>query len=35
VFSAVTANALRALNVAPDSTVTDIIIPAKSIEESL
>ncbi|MEN3291699.1 MAG: hypothetical protein V7642_952 [Burkholderiales bacterium] len=35
VFSAVTANALRALNVAPDSTVTDIIIPANAIQESL
>lgn len=35
VFSVVTANALRALNVAPDSSVTDIIIPAQSVEESL
>jgi cell division protein FtsI (penicillin-binding protein 3) len=35
VFSAVTANALRALNVAPDSSVTDIIIPANAIQESL
>ncbi|MEN3363490.1 MAG: hypothetical protein V7606_764 [Burkholderiales bacterium] len=35
VFSAVTANALRALNVAPDSSVTDIIIPANAVEESM
>jgi cell division protein FtsI (penicillin-binding protein 3) len=35
VFSAVTANALRALNVAPDSTVTDIIIPANAVQESM
>jgi cell division protein FtsI (penicillin-binding protein 3) len=35
VFSAITANALRALNVAPDSSVTDIIVPAESVEESL
>ncbi len=35
VFSAVTANALRALNVAPDSPVTSIIIPADGIQESL
>jgi cell division protein FtsI (penicillin-binding protein 3) len=35
VFSAVTANALRALNVPPDSTVTDIIIPANAVQESL
>ncbi len=35
VFSAVTANALRALNVAPDSTVTDIIVPADAVEESM
>jgi cell division protein FtsI (penicillin-binding protein 3) len=34
-FSAVTANALRALNVAPDSSVTDIIIPANAIQESM
>src|SRR5204863_1894438 len=32
--SAVAANALRAMNVAPDSSVTNIIIPAESIEES-
>jgi cell division protein FtsI (penicillin-binding protein 3) len=35
VFSAVTANALRALNVAPDSSVTDIIIPANAVQESM
>lgn len=35
VFSAVTANALRALNVAPDSSVTDIIIPADGVKESM
>lgn len=35
VFSTVAANALRALNVAPDSTVTNIIIPPDSIRESL
>jgi cell division protein FtsI (penicillin-binding protein 3) len=35
VFSAVTASALRAMNVAPDSTVTDIIIPADAVQESL
>ncbi len=35
VFAAVTANALRALNVAPDSAVTDIIIPADSLKESM
>ena len=35
VFSAVTANALRALNVPPDSTVTDIIVPANPVEESM
>jgi cell division protein FtsI (penicillin-binding protein 3) len=35
VFSTVAANALRALNVAPDSSVTNIIIPAVSIEESM
>jgi cell division protein FtsI (penicillin-binding protein 3) len=35
VFSAVTANALRALNVTPDSKVTDIIIPADAPKESL
>lgn len=35
VFASVTANALRALNVAPDSSVTDIIIPADSVKESM
>jgi cell division protein FtsI (penicillin-binding protein 3) len=35
VFSAVAANALRALNVPPDSTVTNIIIPANAVQESL
>lgn len=35
VFSSVTAAALRALNVAPDSTVTDIIVPANAVEESM
>ncbi|HEX7636223.1 MAG TPA: penicillin-binding protein 2, partial [Noviherbaspirillum sp.] len=35
VFSAVAANALRAMNVAPDSSVTDIIIPADGVKESL
>jgi cell division protein FtsI (penicillin-binding protein 3) len=35
VFSAVTANALRAMNVAPDSAVPDIIIPADALQETL
>ncbi|WP_076593334.1 peptidoglycan D,D-transpeptidase FtsI family protein [Herminiimonas arsenitoxidans] len=35
VFATVTANALRALNVAPDSTVTNIIIPAGSEQENM
>jgi cell division protein FtsI (penicillin-binding protein 3) len=35
VFAAVTASALRAMNVAPDSTVTDIVIPKDSAEEAL
>jgi len=35
VFANVAANVLRALNVAPDSTVTNIIIPKDAIEESL
>ncbi|RJG05043.1 penicillin-binding protein 2 [Noviherbaspirillum cavernae] len=35
VFAAVTANALRAMNVAPDSSVTDIIIPANGVQESM
>lgn len=34
VFSSVTANALRALNVPPDSSVTDIIIPKDVVEEA-
>ncbi|WP_025918005.1 penicillin-binding protein 2 [Herminiimonas sp. CN] len=35
VFSAVAASALRALNVRPDSSVTNIIIPADGIAESM
>lgn len=35
VFSAVAANALRAMNVAPDSAVTNIIIPADGVQESM
>ncbi|MDB5841842.1 MAG: penicillin-binding protein 2, partial [Herminiimonas sp.] len=35
VFAAVAANALRALNVTPDSTVTNIIIPAEAVQESM
>lgn len=35
VFAAVAANALRALNVAPDSNVTNIIIPADGVKESM
>jgi cell division protein FtsI (penicillin-binding protein 3) len=35
VFSAVAADALRALNVAPDSSVTDIIVPVNAVEESM
>jgi cell division protein FtsI (penicillin-binding protein 3) len=35
VFSAVTANALRAMNVAPDSSVTNIVIPKDAVEEDL
>jgi cell division protein FtsI (penicillin-binding protein 3) len=35
IFSAVAVNALRALNVAPDSSVTNIIIPADAVQESL
>ncbi len=35
VFASVAANVLRAMNVAPDSSVTDIIIPAESVKESL
>lgn len=35
VFSAVAANALRALNVVPDSSVTNIIMPTNPVEESM
>jgi cell division protein FtsI (penicillin-binding protein 3) len=35
VFAAVTASALRTLNIAPDSSVMDIIIPAEPLQESL
>jgi cell division protein FtsI (penicillin-binding protein 3) len=35
VFSAVAANALRAMNVTPDSSVTNIIIPADAVQESM
>jgi cell division protein FtsI (penicillin-binding protein 3) len=35
VFAAVAANALRALNVPPDSSVTDIIVPQEPVQESL
>ena len=35
VFSAVAANALRAMNVTPDSSVTNIIIPADAEQESM
>jgi cell division protein FtsI (penicillin-binding protein 3) len=35
VFSSVTGNVLRAMNVPPDSTVTDIIIPADPPKESM
>jgi cell division protein FtsI (penicillin-binding protein 3) len=34
-FSAVAANALRTLNVTPDSSIVDIVIPKDSIQESL
>ncbi|MFL6673242.1 MAG: peptidoglycan D,D-transpeptidase FtsI family protein [Massilia sp.] len=34
VFAAVTQDALRTLNIAPDSSVTDIIVPAESVSES-
>ena len=34
-FAALAANALRAANVPPDSTVTDIIIPENPLEDSL
>jgi cell division protein FtsI (penicillin-binding protein 3) len=35
VFASVAASALRSLNVTPDSTVTDIIIPVNGVKESL
>lgn len=35
IFSVVTANALRAMNVAPDSSITNIIIPAESAQENM
>ena len=35
IFSTVTANALRAMNVAPDSSITNIIIPAESAQENM
>jgi cell division protein FtsI (penicillin-binding protein 3) len=35
VFAAVTEKTLRAMNVPPDSSVTDIIIPANAVQESL
>jgi cell division protein FtsI (penicillin-binding protein 3) len=35
VFANVAANALRALNVAPDSSVTNIVIPKDALEESM
>jgi cell division protein FtsI (penicillin-binding protein 3) len=35
VFSAVAANALRALNVPPDTSVTSIVIPADTVKESM
>lgn len=34
-FSAVTANALRSLNVPPDSPITNIIIPTDGVQESM
>jgi cell division protein FtsI (penicillin-binding protein 3) len=34
-FAAVTASAMRALNVTPDSTITNIIIPTDGVQESL
>lgn len=34
-FSAVAANAMRALNVTPDSSVVNIVIPADGVQESL
>jgi cell division protein FtsI (penicillin-binding protein 3) len=35
IFSAVAANALRALNVPPDTSVTSIVIPADTVKESM
>jgi cell division protein FtsI (penicillin-binding protein 3) len=35
VFSAIAGNALRAMNVGPDSTVTSIIVPANVPQESM
>lgn len=35
VFATVTANALRSMNVAPDSSVTNVIIPAEPIQENM
>lgn len=35
VFSEVAANALRSMNIAPDSTVTNIVIPEKAVEEAM
>jgi cell division protein FtsI (penicillin-binding protein 3) len=35
VFASVTANVLRAMNVAPDSTITNIVIPDNPLQESL
>ncbi|MES2534571.1 MAG: penicillin-binding protein 2 [Pseudomonadota bacterium] len=35
IFSAVAGNALRALNVAPDSNVTNIIIPTDGVQENM
>jgi len=35
VFSVVAANALRAMNVTPDSTITNIIIPTNAVQESM
>ena len=35
IFAAVAANALRSLNVAPDSTRTNIVIPAAGLKESI
>jgi cell division protein FtsI (penicillin-binding protein 3) len=35
VFAAVTANTLRAMNVAPDSSVTNVVMPANPLQESM